>query len=406
MHGGWGPQRARRAHEAGPGARDEQPGDRAATADRAAQTAPSHPRIVFILAAAIGIGPLSIDMYLPGLPALAAAFRAEAGSVQLTLASFFVGLTLGQVVYGPASDRFGRKRPLYAGLALYVLASLGCALAPGIGSLIALRFLQALGGCAGMVISRAVVRDLFDQRGTARVLSLLMLVMGVAPILAPAVGSALLSVLGWRALFVALAAFGVLTLLAVALALPETRQPRAAMMGAPWDDYLHLVADARFVGYALSGGVALGGMFAYIAGSPFVFIELYGVSPAVYGWLFGLNALGLIAAAQVNRRFLDSLSTDQILSGANIANAVTGLALAGAAAVPGIPLVVLSIPLFAFMASLGFTQPNALAGAMGRHAERAGSAAALYGTVQFGTATLAAPSWGYSTTGPRARWPG
>lgn len=152
---------------------------RAATADRTAQTVPSQARIVLVLAAAIGVGPLSIDMYLPGLPALAAAFGAGAGSVQLTLASFFVGLALGQIVYGPASDRFGRKRPLYAGLGLYIVASLGCALAPSIGSLIALRFLQALGACAGMVISRAVVRDLFDQRGAARVFSLLMLVMGV-----------------------------------------------------------------------------------------------------------------------------------------------------------------------------------------------------------------------------------
>lgn len=356
----------------------------------AVRTTSSHLGSVFILAAVIGVGPLSIDMYLPGLPALAAAFHAEAGSVQLTLASFFVGLALGQIAYGPASDRFGRKRPLYAGLALYTLASLGCALAPSIGSLIAWRFLQALGGCAGMVISRAVVRDLFDQRDAARVFSLLMAVMGVAPILAPAAGSALLGLLGWRAVFVTLAAFGLVTLLAVAFALPETREPGEVMPGAPWDDYLHLLTDARFVGYALSGGVALGGMFAYIAGSPFVFIELYGVSPTTYGWLFGLNALGLIGAAQLNRRLLDSWSTDQILSAANVATAVTGLALACAAAVPGAPLVVLSLPLFAFMAGLGFTQPNALAGAMGRHARRAGSAAALYGTVQFGTATLAA----------------
>ena len=153
---------------------------------------------------------------------------------------------------------------------------------------------------------------------------------------------------------------------------------------------MRLLADTRFVGYALSGGVALGGMFAYIAGSPFVFIELYGLTPTAYGWLFGVNALGLIAASQLNRRLLDSFSADAILSGASVVTAVAGLALLGAAVVPGVPLVVLFVPLFVFMASLGFTQPNALAGAMGRHAERAGSAAALYGTVQFGTATLAA----------------
>lgn len=356
----------------------------------ASEVARSPLRVVFVLAGVIAIGPLSIDMYLPGLPALAAAFRTDAASAQLTLAAFFIGLAIGQVAYGPASDRFGRKRPLYAGLALYTLASLGCALAPGIGSLIVLRFLQAVGGCAGMVISRAIVRDLFDQQDAARVFSLLMLIMGVAPILAPAAGSVLLAVLGWRAIFWSLVAFGVVTLLAVVFALPETRRVRRTANGAPWEDYLRLLADTRFVGYALSGGVALGGMFAYIAGSPFVFIELYGLTPTAYGWLFGVNALGLIGASQLNRRLLDSFSADEILSGANVVTAVAGLALLGAAVVPGVPLAVLFIPLFLFMASLGFTQPNALAGAMGHHPERAGSAAALYGTVQFGTATLAA----------------
>jgi len=365
--------------------------ERAAVEGVASNAAPSPWRIVFVLAAVIGVAPLSIDMYLPSLPALERTFGVGAASVQLTLAAFFAGLAVGPLVYGPASDRFGRKRPLYAGLTLYVLASLGCAFAPGIGSLIAMRFLQAVGGCAGMVIARAVVRDLFAPQDSARVFSLLMLVMGVAPILAPLAGGWILVALGWRMIFAALVLFGLATLVAAVLGLPETRAPRKRASGnPPWSDYLHLVQDSRFLGYALSGGVAQAAMFAYIAGSPFVFIELYGVPASAYGWLFGLNALGLIAASQVNRRLLDAWSADFILSRANVVTAVMGLTLFVVAALQVSRLTMLLLPLFVVAASLGFTQPNALAGAMARHGERAGSAAALYGTIQFGAATLAA----------------
>jgi DHA1 family bicyclomycin/chloramphenicol resistance-like MFS transporter len=344
-------------------------------------------RIVLILGSLTALTPLAVDMYLPSLPTLERAFGADQASVQFTLASFFVGLALGQVLYGPITDRFGRKPPLYVGLGLFALASAGCALAPRIEVLVALRFVQALGGCAALVVPRAAVRDLFDPQASARVFSLLLLVMGVAPILAPLAGGYVLALAGWRAIFWTLAAYSLAALAAVA-ALPETRPPTAALATVR-PGYAHLLADRRFLGYALSGGIAMAGMFAYIAGSPFVFIELYGVPSERYGWLFGLNAAGLIAASQLNRRLLAAWRAETVLAWATVAVAGLSLllflvAVTGAGGLPG-----LLVPLFGFVASLGLTQPNAMAGALAGHAERAGSASALYGTLQFSAATVA-----------------
>ena len=349
-------------------------------------------RFVGILGAVTALVPLSIDMYLPALPALEREFAADPAAVQLTLGAVFVGLAVGQAVYGPVTDRLGRKLPLYAGLVGYVLASAGCALAPGIGPLVACRFIQALAGCAGLVVPRAMVRDRFDPQATARVFSRLLLVMGAAPILAPLVGGYVLAWLGWRAIFWGLAGMGLGCLGAVALGLPETR-PAAArpsgVFGPALRGYARLLADRHYLGHALGGGLASAGMFAYISGSPFVLIQVYGVPAEAYGWVFGANALGLIAASQLNRRLLVAWRAEQVLARALAATALVGLALllvalTGAGGLPG-----LLLPLFGSVASLGFTQPNALAGAMAGHPERAGSAAALYGTLQFVAATVA-----------------
>jgi MFS transporter, DHA1 family, multidrug resistance protein len=349
-------------------------------------------RLVPILGAITALTPMSIDMYLPSLPTLERALAADAASVQFTLAAFFIGLAVGQVLYGPLADRFGRRLPLFAGLALYLLASAGCALAQGIGTLVALRFVQAVGGCAALVIPRAVIRDVFDQQASARAFSLLMLVMGVAPILAPLAGGYLLTWFGWRAIFWVLALAGAGCLLAVAIGLPETHAARNGQAGALSGSvatYGLLLAERRFLGYALSGGFAMAGMFAYISGSPFVFIELYGVPAAAYGWLFGLNALGLIAASQLNRRLLARWRADVILSWATAAAAGAAVLLLVATLTRVTGLVGMLVPLFGFVATLGFTQPNAVAGALAGHAERAGSAAALLGTLQFAAATVA-----------------
>jgi len=239
---------------------------------------------------------LAIDFYLPAFPAMAQAFATDEKHVQTTLAAYFLGLSLGQLAYGPVADRFGRRIPLLFGVALFTLASLACAYAPNLDTLILSRFIQALGGCAGMVLSRAIVSDKCDPVASAKVFSQLMLVMGLAPILAPMLGGVLVNLAGWQSIFLTLSLFSAACLVAIGLGLPESlpaHMPRQPLSGA-LRQYLRLLADRVFVGHALTGGIAIAGMFAYIAGSPFVFIKLYGVPAEHYGWLFGTNAAGFI----------------------------------------------------------------------------------------------------------------
>ena len=350
-------------------------------------------RLTLLLGALTAFAPMSIDMYLPSLPAIEREFGAAAGSAQATLAAFFAGLAIGQAAYGPAADRWGRRPPLIFGLSFYLLASIGCAFATGIGSLAALRFAQALGGCAGMVIARAVVRDLFDAQQAARMFSLLVLIMGAAPILAPFLGAQILLLASWRAIFWALALFGAVCLAACALGLPETRPAttlRPRSVGAALVGYARLLADRRFLGYALAGGVAQAGLFAYITGSPALFIETYGVPPQRFGWLFAINAVGLIGASQVNGWLMGGgrARPYAVLRRANFANAACALALLGVALAGGGPAWLLPA-LFGSIATLGFIQPNAMAEALAAYPERAGSASALLGTVQFTVGALA-----------------
>jgi len=340
----------------------------------------------------MAFAPMAIDLYLPGLPAIAAEFGAAPSAAQFTLASFFVGMALGQVIHGPLADRYGRKPPLYAGLALFMLASVGCALASNITTLILLRFAQAASGSVGVVIARAVVRDRFDAHTSAKVYSLLMLVMGVAPILAPFLGGWILLFAGWRAIFLALALFGLACLVGVWRYLPETRTataPAGGGIGTALRGYGAILRDRRFTGYALSGGFAQAGLFAYITGSPHVFINVYGVPAHHFGWLFGLNAVGLIASSQYNRRLLRHESADSILRRANRWTVFAGLVLLAVAAIGWGGLPMLLIPLFVYLVSIGFTAPNAMANALAHQGARAGSASALIGTLQFGVATVA-----------------
>lgn len=325
-------------------------------------------------------------MYLPGLPSIAREFGASTAVAQQTLSAFFLGLAAGQLLYGPLSDRLGRRPPLIFGCALYAVACIGCALATSIPSLLLLRLAQALGGCAGIVIARSVVRDLFDQRESARMYSLLTLVMGLAPITAPLIGGQLLALFGWRAIFIVLSAFGMLCLALVLFSLPETLPPERrtqAGMGDALRAYRGLLADGRFMGFALASGLAYASMFAYISGSPFVFIELNGVPPERFGLLFGLNALGLIAASQLNRVLLSRFDGGRILTAALAIIAAAGLLLvvvtaSGVGGFPGMLAV-----LFICIATLGLVQPNATAAAMAPYGRRAGSASAMLGATQF-----------------------
>ncbi|AIR89356.1 multidrug effflux MFS transporter [Pseudomonas cremoricolorata] len=349
-------------------------------------------RMVLILGALSAFGPLAIDFYLPAFPAMAQAFATDEPHVQTTLAAYFLGLAIGQLAYGPVADRFGRRLPLLFGVGLFTLASLACAYAPNLDTLIAARFVQALGGCAGMVLSRAIVSDRCDAVQSAKVFSQLMLVMGLAPILAPMLGGLLVNSVGWQSIFLVLALFSASCLLAVTLGLPESLPAhiaRAPLSGAG-GQYLRLLRDRVFIGHALTGGVAIAGMFAYIAGSPYVFIRLYGVPAEHYGWLFGINAAGFILVAQVNARLLTRRGPAVLLGKAVWVYLVSGAVLLAITALRPVQLWPLLVPLFVCISSLGCIAPNASALAMAGKGGRAGSASALMGSLQFSVAAGAA----------------
>ena len=349
-------------------------------------------RTILILGALSAFGPLAIDFYLPGFPAMAQAFATDEKHIQLTLAVYFLGLSIGQLVYGPIADRFGRRVPLLVGVGLFTAASFACAFAPSLDWLIGARFVQALGGCAGMVLSRAIVSDKCDAVGSAKVFSQLMLVMGLAPILAPMLGGLLVNVYGWQAIFIVLTGFSALAALAVTLGLPESlpaNVPRQPLSGA-LRQYSRLLKDREYLGHALTGGIAMAGMFAYIAGSPFVFIKLYGVPAEHYGWLFGSNAAGFILVAQINARLLAKRGPAFLLSRMVWVYLAAGLTLLGVSALHTAQLWPLLIPLFICIASLGCIIPNASACAMSGQGARAGSASALLGCLQFSVAAAAA----------------
>lgn len=360
--------------------------------------APRHPGVLLlpILGALAAIGAVAIDMYLPALPAIAAGLNATPAATQSTLGAFFVGFGLGQLIYGPLTDRFGRKAPLLGGLGVFLLASIGCALSTSIEQLIVWRFVQALGGCASAVIGRAVVRDLYEADAVARIMSLVILIMTAAPLVAPLIGGYTLVWLGWRAIFWVLTGFGLLCLLAVVLRLPETHPPeRRRMVGAGrlLADYASLLRHRPTRGYLLCGGCAFAGMFTYISATPFVYIEVFAVAPEHYGWLFGLNVAGVMLASYLNSRFVVRLGTDRMLNIGVLIMAGAGLLLLLASTLDR--LLALIPPLFLFVGMIGIVATNAAAGAMRRFPELAGTASGLFGAVQFALGALAGGLAGY-----------
>jgi DHA1 family bicyclomycin/chloramphenicol resistance-like MFS transporter len=350
----------------------------------------------FILGMLAAFAPLAIDMYLPALPAMAQSLGSDSGGAQLTIAAYFTGMALGQLVYGPLTDRFGRKPPLFVGVGLFVMASLACALAQSMPQMIALRLLQALGGCAGMVVARAVVRDVAHLRDPVRLMGRLMLIMGVAPILAPSLGGVVADWLGWRAIFVFLAMFGGMALLLVVLHLPEThpaerrlRQNPAQILRA----YGGLLLDPRFRRPALGSGFSIAGLFAYIAGSPFVFMELHGVPAGVFGVLFGVNAAGIIGGSQVSGWLAERWGRERLFGMMLIGMAVTASALV-LSTVIGAPFWMLFACLFLYIAQLGLVLPLGTVLGLTHFPSLAGTASALMGTLQFALGGLAGVSLG------------
>ncbi|HLI10060.1 MAG TPA: Bcr/CflA family multidrug efflux MFS transporter [Alphaproteobacteria bacterium] len=357
-----------------------------ASAGGTAQPSRENLRIA-VLAMLTAFGPMSIDMYLPALPSIARDLGVAVADAQLTLSAFFFGFGAAQLVYGPLADRFGRIRPLVGGLVLFTLASLGCALAHSLGSLIAFRFLQALGGSAGPVLARAIVRDLYDRDRAAHVLSLMVLIMSIAPLFAPLVGGQLLVLWSWRAIFLLLVGFGLLCIAATWGAVGETLHHQRRRGGPVLSMLLSYgvpLSSRRYIGYAVSGALIYGGLFAYLTGTPYVFITLYGVRPEHYGLLFGLNVIGIILAALLNRRIVLRYGVDRLLAAGILVAAIAGVALAVVAATKWGGLTALLVPMFFFLASLGMVGANSMAGCLGLFPERAGVASALAGTLQFG----------------------
>jgi DHA1 family bicyclomycin/chloramphenicol resistance-like MFS transporter len=350
------------------------------------------PGWLILMGALTAIGPLSIDMYLPAFPAIASGLGAHSSEVERTLAAYLLGMAGAQLIYGPLADRFGRKPPLYGALVLYILASAGCALAPNVEFLTLSRILQAMGGAAGMVIPRAVVRDHYNTQDAARALSMLMLIMGVAPILAPVLGAQILAWVGWRGIFVTITLCAIALLWTLSKVMVESL-PLEKRVPLSWGNifrtYAGLVLNKRFMAFALSGGLASATLFGYIVGSPRLFIEHYGVSPQTYGLLFGLNAVCLIVGSQVSAKLLKK----------HLPKTILPLALGGmmAAGLFSLLLAVTHLAslhsimggLMLFMFCYGFVGPNSAALALSDQGHQLGSASAMMGTLAISCGALA-----------------
>ncbi|WBO66677.1 multidrug effflux MFS transporter [Streptomyces camelliae] len=353
--------------------------------------------VTFVLGGLTATPPLAMDMYLPSLPEVTRSLHAPAATVQLTLTACLAGMALGQLVVGPLSDRWGRRRPLLTGLAVYVVATALCALAPNVETLVAFRLAQGLAGAAGIVIARAVVRDLYDGDAMARFFSTLMLISGAAPIVAPLIGGQILRVTDWRGVFVVLTVVGALLAALVWLRLPETLAPEERQSGGAAESLRALralLADLPFTGYMLAGGFAFAALFAYISASPFVIQEIYGASPQTFSLLFGLNSVGLVAAGQLNGKVLvGRVALEKVLAcGLTvIVLAATALLLMSTGAFGDLGLAPTAAALFVLMTAMGITLPNTQSLALLRTRHAAGSASALLGTTSFLVGAVASP---------------
>ena len=358
--------------------------------------------VTALLTALVALGPISTDLYLPSLPGLLRHFDADVAEVQLTLSVFLVGLAVGQLVYGPLSDRFGRRPVLLGGLALYVAASVICALAPSVPMLIAARLLQATGACAGPVVCRAVVRDVHGREGAARILSYMGAAMALAPALGPILGGFVEAWLGWRANFAILCLYGAAGLALTAAILPETAPPRGESAGgldAALRGYLGLLSQRVYIGFVLCCALAYGGIFSFISGSSFVFVDIIGLPPQLYGVCFGAIVLGYILGTLAGGRLTPHLGVERLVKTGGLISACGGLALIATIATTGASIPGILLPTTVYMIGTGLVLPNAMAGAIGPFPRIAGSAAALLGFVQMGLAAAGGAIIGHLANG-------
>ena len=351
---------------------------------------------MLLLGAVTALPALSIDAYLPALPTLARDLGTTPAAAQLTLTAVLLGIALGQLLGGPLSDRLGRRLPLLAGIVTFVVAALLCAVAPSLPVLVALRLLMGIGGGSAVVVARAVVRDQAEGAEAARVFARLMLVMGVAPVVAPVLGAQLLHVTSWRGVFAGLVLLGIALLAVVVRALPESLPRRLRDDRSPVDTlraFAALLRDRGFVGYVLAAALSSGAMFTYISASPFVLEDVYQLSPGAFSAVFASNAAGLIASSQLSARLVGTTGPRPLLLVGLSVAAAGGAGLVAVALTDG-PLPLLLAALFVTMASIGFVAPNATALALQEHGAQAGTASALVGLGQFVTGAVAAPLTG------------
>ncbi|MCW2318793.1 DHA1 family bicyclomycin/chloramphenicol resistance-like MFS transporter [Rhodoblastus acidophilus] len=363
--------------------------NQAARHDRAIETsdhAPSQWRVLAILSALMGFASISTDTYLPAMPAMARALKADAGDVDFTISAYLIGFSFGQLFWGAVSDRYGRRLPVAAGLVLFIIGSAGCALSAGVWTIIFWRVVQALGACASVVLSRAMVRDLYEGPRAAQMLSTLIAIMAIAPLLGPILGGEIEVFAGWRAIFWGLVGVGLVTLAAL-FTLPETLPaPRrqTASLGGAFGRYGQLLKNRKILGYAGAGAFFYAGMYAYIAGTPFAFITYHHVPAEAYGLLFGAGILGIVVTNILNTRLVLRFGIDRILMGGTLAAALAGLALAATAFTDWGGLCGLFAPLVLFVSVAGFIVANSIAGAMADFPDQAGEVSALVGAIQYG----------------------
>ena len=349
-------------------------------------------KLILILGSLTALGPFSIDMYLPGFSGIAKDLNTSVANVSMTLSSYFVGISAGQLLYGPLLDRFGRKKPLFIGLLVYILASLGCVFVTDIDTFIGLRFIQAVGSCAATVASVSMVRDLFPVKDIPKVFSLLMLVVGLSPMLAPTVGGYITADYGWHTVFFILMCMGILILLAAQILLPNTFKPDTSISLKPKPiitNFISIIKEPQFYTYAFTGAVAFSGLFTYVAASPILFMDIFKVDAKTYGWIFAFMSLSLISGSQLNSVLLNKFKSEQMIFGALITQASISIVFLILALNNVLGLYETIGMLFLFLSCLGISNPNTAGLTLAPFSRNAGSASALMGAIQLGLGALA-----------------
>jgi len=349
-------------------------------------------KLILILGSLTALGPFSIDMYLPGFSGIAKDLNTTVAKVSMSLSSYFIGISAGQLLYGPLLDRFGRKKPLFIGLMVYILASLGCVYVTDIDSFILLRFIQAIGSCAATVASVAMVRDLFPVKDIPKVFSLLMLVLGLSPMLAPTIGGYVTEDYGWHMVFLILMCMGIVILIASQLGLPNSYKPDTSISLKPKpiiSNFLKVLKEPQFYTYAFTGSIAFSGLFTYVAASPIVFMDIYDVDAKTYGWIFAFMSVSFIGSSQLNSLLLKKFSSEQMIFAALITQSVISIVFLVLSLNDLLGLYETIIMLFLFLGCLGISNPNTAGLTMAPFAKNAGSASALMGAIQLGLGALA-----------------